>query len=194
MAATLLPRYPVLGYEGIDPERAAEMLHQKKNAPTPPVDMDVLIMTGAVKPYEKLTVEDKAFPTAMYRVWTDENKMRAMTRAARQMNKNLKDPVDWDELEAYVGPMDSALAKSEADALVLGGQGWAHSMAEARQIHFQAHRDLATDAAVSFNDDKRVLSEKGMAAREVIDDAAPDHITEIPHTPLPPKAAPKGAK
>ena len=181
--AVLLPRYSIPGYEGMDPEAAAELLHQRKNRPETP-DLDMLLHQGAVVPYEKLTEEQKAFPCALYRAWTDDGREKARLRAARQLQLNMKDPLDLDVIDAYIGAYDSIVAHHAQDKLIKKGQGWCDSHADAKALAFAEHRSLATDAAISHEDDKKVLSPKAMQERERIDDAADDHIAEIPRTPV----------
>ena len=181
--AVLLPRYSIPGYEGMDPEAAAELLHRRKNRPETP-DIDMLLSTGAVVPYEKLTAAQKAFPCALYRAWTDDARAKARLRAARQLQLNVKDALDLDTIDAYIGAYDSALAHDEPQRLLMQGQGWCETPDAAKQAAFLAHRELATDAAVSYTDDRRILSDKAMAERERIDDAAADHIAEIPRAPI----------
>lgn len=191
--AVLLPRYPIPGYEGMDPEQAAELLHQRKNRPEGP-DLDMLLMTGAVKPYEKLTVAEKAFPCALYRAWTDADKEKARIRASRQLQLNLKDPLDLETIDAFIGAYDSVLAQSEPEKMIKMGQGWCETPDAAKQAAFLDHRELATDAAVSFNDDRRHLSARAVVERNAAEDAAPDHIAEIPRTPIPAHQKRKRAK
>ncbi len=181
--AVLLPRYSIPGYEGMDPEAAAELLHQRKNRPETP-DLDMLLHQGAVVPYEKLTADQKAFPCALYRAWTDEGREMARLRAARQLQLNVKDPLDLDAIDRHIGAYDSIVARDAQDKLIKKGQGWCDSQADAKAAAFADHRALATDAAISHEDDKKILSPKAMAERERIDDAADDHIAEIPHTPV----------
>lgn len=181
--AVLLPRYSIPGYEGMDPEEAAELLHNRKNRPETP-DLDMLLHTGAVKPYEKLTPEEKAFPCALYRAWTDDNREKARLKAARQLQLNVKDSLDLDTIDAYIGAYDSALAHDEPQRLLMQGQGWCETPDAAKAAAFAEHRALATDAAISHEDDRRILSPRAMAERERIDDAADDHIAEIPRTPI----------
>lgn len=181
--AVLLPRYSIPGYEGMDPEDAAAMLHQRKNRPETP-DLDMLLHTGAVVPYEKLTPDQKAFPYALYRAWTDDGREKARLRAARQLQLNVKDPLDLDTIDAYIGKYDSAVAQNEQDRLLKKGQGWCDSQEAAKAAAFAEHRSLATDAAISHEDDRKILSPRAMAERERIDDAADDHIAEIPRIPI----------
>lgn len=187
--AVLLPRYPIPGYEGMDPEAAAALLHQRKNRPDGP-DLDMLMQTGVVRPYETLTAEEKAFPCALYRAWEDGAREKARIRAARQLQLSLKDPLDLETIDAYIGAYDSVLAHDEAQRRLYLGQGWSETPGEAKQAAFNAHRQLATDAAVSYTDDHKILSPRALAERERIDDAQNDHTPDIPRTP----AGPRGTR
>ncbi len=181
--AVLLPRYTIPGYEGIDPETAAEMLHQRKNRPDQP-DPDMLLRTGAVVPYEALTAEQKAFPCALYRPWTDSDREKARLRASRRLQLKVTDPLDLDVIDAYIGAYDSSVAHNEQDRLIKMGQGWCATPDDAKAQAFAERRLVATDAAVSYTDDVKILSPKALAERERIDDAQPDHTPDVPRTPV----------
>lgn len=184
MAVTLLPRYSIPGYEDFTPEEAAELLHQEKNQPEGP---PAAVLRKVTRPYGDLTPEEKAFPTAMYREWNPADKQLARLRAAQRMNMKVDNPLDLEEIDRYIGAYDSRLAKTQSDKDILIGQGWSDTPDQAKHAAFLAHRELATDAAVSFTDDSKILSSRAMAERERIDDAQDDHTPDIPRTPIKPK-------
>lgn len=183
MAVTLLPRYPIPGYEEFTPEEAAEMLHQEKNRPDP---IPSAVLRKVVRPWETLTAEEKAFPAAMYREWTDERREMARHRAAARLNMNLKNPLELEQVDQFIGAYESALAKSAEEQMSFRMQGWGDTPAEAQQLGFIAHRVLATSAAMSQHDDRH-LTEKARDERNAVEDAAADHVAEIPRTPIPPQ-------
>ena len=183
MATMLLPRYPIPGYEEFSPEEAAELLHQEKNQPEGPPSVVVRKVT---RPYSDLTAEEKAFPTAMYREWDVRTRQLARLRAAQRLNMKVDNPLELEEIDRYIGAYDSTLAKTQSDKDVLVGQGWHDTQDQAKAAAFLAHRALATDAAVSLYDDRR-LGPKAAAEREVFDEAQHDHTPEVAQTPKPPR-------
>lgn len=173
---TLLPRYPIPGYPDMDPREAAERLHQRKNRPEQP-DIDFV-------PRESLTAEQREYPRAMYREWAEDDRERARVKGSRQLQLNIRDPFDLEQIDAYVGAYDSTNALNADHKVKLRLAGWGESHAEAKQIAFMRHRHVASDAAVSNTTDSRMTA-RARAERDAAEDAAPDHIAEIPHTPIP---------
>lgn len=187
-----MPRYPIPGYEDFTPEEAAELLHYEKNRPEGPPSA---VLRKHTRPYAELSPEEKMFPHAMYREWSEYDRNMARHRAAARLNINLRqnDPIELETVDAFIGAYDSVNARNQADMDQKLAQGWCKSPEEAKRAAFLSHRELATDAAVSYTDDRGILSDKAMAERERIDDAAPDHIAEIPHTPIPAHQRKRGA-
>jgi hypothetical protein len=175
--------YALPGYEGMDPDQAAELLHRKKNTVVAP-DTDYLILTGAIKPAALLTPDERAYPCAMYRDWSDDGRAKARARAAGRLQMNLANLLDLEAIDAHIGAFDSCLALNETGKAILEGQGWRDSQDKAKALAFTQHRTLATDAALSMHDDRR-LSPPARAQRDAVEDAAPDHVAEIPRTPIP---------
>lgn len=181
MSVALLPRYEIPGYEGIDPEEAAEMLHQEKNRPEGPPSA---VLRKVVRAYSSLTAAEKAFPAAMYREWSEDRRQMARLRAAARLNMNVANPIELEQIDAYIGHYESINAKTQADQDAFLLAGWSKTPDEAKAAAFLTHRVLATAAAVSYTDDKKILSPKALAEREVRDDAQPDHAPDIPEAPI----------
>lgn len=181
MSVTLLPRFPIPGYEEYSPEEAAELLHQEKNRPEGPPSA----VLRKLRPFHELTPDEQMYPKAMYREWKESERQLALHRAAGRMQMSLSNPLELEALEQFIGKYDSTNAISRKHQDDLKAQGWCDSPNDAKQAAFLAHRELATDAAVSYTDDRKILSQKALAEREVRDDAADDHIADIPADPIP---------
>ena len=183
MSVTLLPRYPLPGYEDMDPEEAAAALHQEKNRPEGPPSA---VLRKVVRPWHTLSEQEKMFPFALYREWDPKARELARYRAAGKLNVNLANhnPLELEIVDQHVGEWESINAISQEHMDGLLSRGWKKSIQEARDAAFLSHRQLATDAAVSNTDDRKILSEKALAQRDAVEDAADEHITEIPRTPI----------
>lgn len=186
MSVTLLPRIPIEGYEDLSPEQAAELLHQEKNRPE---GIPSAVLRKVTRPWHTLSEQEKMFPFALYREWEPKARDMARHRAAARMNINLaaNNPIELELVDQTVGEWNSTNAISQEHMDQLLAAGWQKSIADARAAAFLSHRQLATDAAVSNTDDRKILSEKALAHRDAVEDAADEHITEIPRTPVRPK-------
>jgi len=180
MSVTLLPRYPIPGYEEYTPEEAAELLHQEKNRPEGPPSA----VLRKLRPYHELTADERMYPKAMYREWNEHERLIARHRAAGRLQMSLQNPLEADQIDQYIGVYDSTNAISRQHHADLKAQGWYDSPQEAKDAAFLSHRELATAAAMSNHDDRR-LSASARVHREAVEDAADDHVAEIPRTPIP---------
>lgn len=193
MSVALLPRYPILipGYEHLTPEEAADRLHQENNhTEWPPRQVVKAAQEERARAEAALTPEQrerlKLFPCALYRPWTDRARDTARARAAARMQITwpIQSPLDLEAIDRIIGDYDSTLAQDQADKDLKIGQGWVETPDEAKKREFAQHRELATAAAVSNTDDQR-MSAAAIAHRNAVEDAADDHITEVPRTPIP---------
>lgn len=183
MAGTqLLNRYPIPGYEEYSPEEAAELLHQEKNRPDGP---PAAVLRKHTKPFAELTPEERMFPHAVYREWKPNDLQMARLRAGARMNMSVTNPLELEQIDQYIGAYDSQNVWNQDQMTAALNDGWAKTPQDAKARAFVSHRELATDAAMSFTDDSKILSPRAMAERERIDDAQNDHTPDIPQTPIP---------
>lgn len=181
----LLPRYPVPGYEHMTPEAAAEKLHAKKNRAVNSSE-DVEFPPYIFRP----------FPTCLYRDWDPVARRLELRKLAGANAVNMSDERQMEMLEDMMpqhqtrvvgandvderGNVNQQLREAnQADMLVLLGQGWARSPEEIRSVVDAQNKEIALHAAVRAYDDRHVA---GKAREELdrIEDAADDHVVEVP--------------
>lgn len=183
MSVAELPKFKIDPNSPLSAEEQSLRLHFKKNQPEKP-DIDF-------PPYRFMP-----YPAAMYREWTEANRKLELRRIAGRLSLNLSNPIDFEradvELAEYEsrqvgvrdvdddGHVDQQLRdKNDADHRVLLGQGWADTPSGVKDAKDKQNKALAL-AAAHRNYEDRNMGELAKAEAEAIDDAADDHVPEIP--------------
>jgi hypothetical protein len=195
MSVAMLPKYKpegALDYETA--EEAAERLHLKKNKPANPVE-DMDFPAYRFFPY----------PTAIYRKWNEDDREQELYRIAGRYNLDLEKRRDRFQVEQLVGEFETRNVgvidfirtgqgvkqsieivselreKNEREHKALLDQGWADSPAGVKDATRRMQMKVATLAAEREYTDRN-LGEKAMTELRAVDDAADDHVVDVPET------------
>lgn len=190
MSVVLLPRYPLPGQrEHEDPEAAAMRMHVKKNKAINPAE-DLEFPAYRFRPY----------PTAMYRKWDEEKRELEILRVAGRNALDLEKRRDQLIAEGLVGQYETInvgvtdyIEHDDRDEVIseirerndkqhqaMLEQGWADSPDQVAAA-YMAHRrrTLSEPTAERLYEDRR-LSDAAKAEASAIEDAAADHVIDIP--------------
>lgn len=187
----VLPKFPIPGYEHLDPEAASKLLHDRRNKPYSAALQQVEDGLMVFPPYRF-----RPFPASLYRHWNEANKRRELMRRAGAAGISPADDRQMLMLEDSLPPYETQTIgvhdfddndhvierlreRNEADLLIAQGQGWATTPGGVKAAERRANDAIANAAAERTYDDRRV----GGIAREELDaiEAASDeHVVDIP--------------
>ncbi len=190
MSVDVLPKFPIPGFEDMDPQEAANLLHEEKNTPFQ-AWREARIKFPAYR--------YRPFPTCLYRHWTEVNKRRELMRLVgangipmddtRQIQMLEDGIAEYETLPLGVNDVaddgtvnESLRAKNEAALLLAKGQGWANTPFEVKAAERRLNDAVANAAAERTWDDRHL----GGVAREELNavEAASDlHVVDIPEVP-----------
>lgn len=185
MSVVSLPKYPIPGLEHLDPEEAALRLHNKKNQAVRP-DEDMVFPPYKFRP----------FPVALYRDWDPANRRREVVRIANKAGVRLDDErqmqliedeiVEWETMQVGVHDYDenddivSALReRNERELAARLDAEWCSHPSELRAKKDQLNKRVALNAALRAGDDRH-LGEQAQRELDAIEEAADDHVVEVP--------------
>lgn len=146
---------PKYPINGRDAEEEARRLHFRKNRPEVP---DVEFPPHVHRP----------FPTCMYRLNNDG-----------ETEAQIVGVHDFDD-EGHI--VEALRSRNEAERLHRLSLGWAHSPADIRTARREFEKRIAIQAAESNYDDRK-LTGKAREERNAIEDAASDHLVDVPTAP-----------
>lgn len=167
MSVAMLPKYaPEGAYEGETPEETATRLHLEHNRPPmPPVRL-----TPSVP---------KEFPYALYREWAQEDRDSQELRIALSKGMSLDNPREARIIAMMIPPYDSCLAQNEQDRANKIAEGWATSPDQMKASKANLNRRMF-EAAGHRNFEDRHLTGPAQAEMQAVDDAANDHVLDVP--------------
>lgn len=174
--------------EGIDGRKLTQAecdeLHFLYNAPTPPK------VNG--RPLTFPPYEYRPYPSAIYGVWTDDRKRRALLDIARLQNLDLKQPLQREEAESQVPKWDSRLVENDQERAAWLAKGWTDNPDQVDKAHDDhIANTIAVAAAERAHTDRR-MSETAKEEFRVADRAnGEDHLLDLPVPKLRKKPGPK---
>lgn len=167
MSVAMLPKYaPEGAYEGETPDETATRLHLEHNRPPqPPVKLQPSRLTE--------------FPYAMYREWSQDDRDSQELRLALSRGLSLDNPREARIVALMIPPFDSCLAHSEQDRANKRTEGWADSPNSMKAAKDSQNRRMF-EAAGHRNFEDRHLTGPAKAEMQAVDDAADDHVLDVP--------------
>lgn len=167
--------------EGIDgrklTQEECDELHFLYNAPTPPK------ING--RPLAFPAYEYRPYPAAMYGVWTDESKRRAILDVARTYSLNLKEPLQREEAESRIPAYDSRLVGNDRERQAWLDRGWTDNPDDVAKAHDNYIANVIAVAAAERAHTDRRMSEKAKEEFRAADRAnGEDHLLDLPVPPL----------
>lgn len=148
-------------------------LHFLYNAPTPPkIDGRPIVYP----PYEF-----RPYPAALYGVWTDEQKRRALLDVARSYGLDLRKPLERDEAESRIPKWDSRLVQNDRERADWLSKGWTDNPDEVDQAHDRYIADTIAVASAERAHTDRLMGEQAKAEFLAADRAnGEDHLLDLP--------------
>jgi len=183
-----LPKYAIPGMEHLDPEVAALRLHNRKNRAVNPAD------EMEFPPYRF-----RPFPVAVYRDWDETARRRELYKRASAAGISLSDErqiqliedtmEEWETLLIGVHDFDERddvmpqlREENERKLAWHLSHGWVAKPDDIRSAKDRLNKMVARAAAERAYDDRH-LGPQAAAELEAIEDAADDHVVEVPEAP-----------